>query len=298
MPTSLNVLVTGGSGFIGTTVVAQLLSRGHRVVATTNVVSESLPKRQGLSWVLWDALREPLPHVEWDQFQAILHLAAPERVFDFPAQAVPLYELAIASTFHLLESGYRRGIGRVLIASSGNALGPLRNPATETDALYEPESFYGAAKACSELLARSYQSVISSAVLRFFHPYGPGGQRFLVSRLVKAVCEGREINIEGEDGILLNPIWIEDLAAGVSSAVESDANGIFHFAGPDLLNLRQLVLLIGSLLNKEPRIRVKPPTDFTQHVGTYERSRRILGFEPRVSIREGLRRLIENLRNA
>ena len=291
----LNVLVTGGSGFVGTAVVAELLDRGHQVVSTSNVLSDSLPDRPGLSWVLWDALGEPVPDVEWRAFQAVLHLAAPVGHLDFPAQAWPVFELAVAATFRLLEKAREHGIGRVLVASTGNVLAPGDGLAAETDIHYEPETFYGAAKACSELLVRSYQSELSSAVLRFFHPYGLGGERFVISRLIRSVAAGREIRIEGQNGILLNPVWIEDLAVGVCLAVESDATGVFHFAGPDVLNLRELVELIGALLDKPPVITTRRQEHLVHHAGSYEVAQRVLGYNPQVSLREGLGRLIAHM---
>ena len=240
------VLVTGGSGFVGSAVVTGLLARKHEVVATSNVLTEAMTEHPGLSWVLWDALVEPLPKIDWARLDTVLHLAMPERLFDFPEGAVPVYELGVASTFRLLEAARRHGVRRLAVASTGNVLGACGGPARETNLLYLPLSFYGTAKACMELLVRGYEPILSTAILRFYHPYGPGGDRFLVNRLVRLVAEGKEITIEGADGILLNPVWVEEMAEGVCAAVVSDAAGVFHFGGPDVLTLRRLIELIGS----------------------------------------------------
>ncbi|MGA2265179.1 MAG: NAD(P)-dependent oxidoreductase [Phycisphaerae bacterium] len=287
-----NVLVTGGSGFVGTAVVAKLLDRGYKVIATSNVLTDSLPHHPNLEWVLWDALQESLPGVEWDTLGVILHLATPERLFDFPEQAVALYELAVASTFHLLESACRHQIGRVLIASTGNVLACGAGIASETDTFYEPSSFYGTTKACAELLTRAYQSQVSAATLRFYHPYGIGKERVLVNRLVQQIAQGKPVFLEGEEGILVNPVWVDDLAEGIYLAVRSSANGIFHLAGPETVSLRQLVQLIASLLHKEAIIQTRPAGPLERHAGSYERAKRILGYNPRIGLREGLLRLI------
>jgi UDP-glucose 4-epimerase len=291
----LNVLVTGGSGFVGSALVAELIKRGHRVVATTREVSGRLPAARNLSWVAWDVLNESLPQVDWAQFGAIVHLAVPSKLFDFPRQASQIYDLTVAATFRLLETARNHGVGRVLVASTGDVLGSSERPSVEDDILYMPTSFYGTAKACAELLVRSYQSVLSTAILRFYHPYGPRGPQFLINRLVRSVVQQQEIRIEGENGITLNPVWIDDLAHGVCLAIESQHTGVFHFAGPETLSLRELVNLIGTLAKTKPVLLSEPVPCIQRHAGAFEMTRQILGYHPQMSLRDGISRLLEDI---
>ena len=289
---SLNALVTGGSGFVGSAVVAELIRRGHHVVATSRMLSTRLPVASNLRWAVWDARREPLPSLDWSTLQVVVHLAVPRKPFLFPEHASSMYEVIVASTFRLLEAARINGVRRVLIASTGDTLGPRDRPASEDDVEYMPGTFYASAKACAEILTRSYQSVIPTAILRLYHPYGPGGDQFLVNRLVRSVAEGREVTIEGVDGITLDPVWIDDLAEGVGLAVESDATGIFHFAGPETLTLRALLGRIGTIVNRAPLVRTRPSSVARHHAGEFEQTRRTLGYRPRTSLGVGLRRLI------
>jgi UDP-glucose 4-epimerase len=282
------VLVSGGSGFVGGAVVAELISSGHRVVTTTTNLSSKLPKAPKLSWVMWEGTKEALPHIDWSKINVILHLAVPRNVFAFPDQARPNFELSVAATFRLLETAYDKGVRRVIVATTSEGL------ASEDNVTYMPNSFYGTAKACAELLVRSYQSLLSTAILRFYHPYGPGGDLFLVNRLLSLVAQGQEIAVIGEDGIMLNPVWIDDLALGVRLAVESNETGIFHFAGPQTLTIRQLLEIIGKLVNRKPIIRTATGSCLQRHAAAFERSHRLLGYNPRISIGEGLRRLLKS----
>ena len=282
------VLVTGGSGFVGKAVLAELVARGCAPIATCTGPPYKRPRHPGFTWVQWDAMLEPLPAVEWASLSAIVHLAAPRELLDFPA----LYESSIASTFRLLEAARLHRISRFVLASSGDVLGPSVGPAKEDDLLYLPASFYGTAKACAELLSRSYEKLISTAILRFYHPYGPGGERFLVNRLLRMVAEGEEVRIEGEEGILVNPVWIADLARGIALALESRDTGIFHLAGPDTETLRSLLTRIGKIVGRPPLIRVGPGPGAERHAGSFARSARVLGYRPRVSLDEGLHRLL------
>ena len=235
---SLRVLVTGGSGFIGTAVTTHLTARGHSIVATTT--RPSAAREKSVEWVVWDALVEPLPDIDWRTIDVIVHLALPRQPLDDPDQARAIFETSVGATFHLLVAARRHGIARVLAASTGDALGTGER-AREDEERYRPTSFYGTAKACQELLMRFDGGEYEAGILRFFHPYGPGGDAFLVNRLLRRVMAGEPIEIEGTNGIDLNPMWIDDLARGIRQAVESRATGTFHFAGPETIGLRSLI---------------------------------------------------------
>ncbi len=292
LPRELHVLVTGGSGFVGRAVVAALLERGHRVTATTTSPPEQLPAHPRLQWTVWDGMAQPAPPVRWEGIDVIAHLAAPPPPLTFPDRATALYELTVAASFRLLEAARTSGVRRALFASTGDVLREGDCPATEADILYQPPGFYGTVKACGELLFRSYEPVLSTAILRLYHPYGPGGEKFLVQRLMQAVRERKEITIDGPQGILLNPIWSQDLAKGICLAVESEEVGIFHFGGPEYVTLRRLLELMGELVGAEPIIRVGPQRPSGSHAGSYELTRRRLGFHPQVSVRDGLSMLL------
>lgn len=280
----LAVLVTGAAGFVGSALVPELLRRGHRIVATSR--REPTTTVPGLSWVHWDASVQPLPKVDWGQLDAIVHLAAPTHR---SATRREHFALSVAATFALLEAAGEHGLERFVLASTGDVLGPRDGAAVEGDVLYQPGSFYGTARACAELLCRSHAA---AAVLRFYHPYGPGGDRFLVNRLLAAVAQGEEVTIDGPEGIALNPVWVEDLAGGICRAVEAGVAGTFHLAGPETVTLRGLLELAGELVGRTPRIRSRPVSPGGGHVGRWDRAAGVLGFAPRTALREGLERLL------
>ena len=285
------VLVTGGSGFVGRALVAALLDRGHTVLATTTRLSDHLPRATNLHWLEWNASGAPLPAVEWKRVDTVVHAALPRTPFAFPEGANALFEVTVAATLRLLEVARREG-QRVVVLSTADVLGSNDRAACEEDLLYEPTTFYGAAKACTELLTRSYGAILQTAILRLFHPYGPGGDRFLVNRMAHAVVDGQEVRIERQDGILLNPVWIDDLVDGVCAAVESDATGIFHLAGPETVSLRQLLDIAAEFAHRRPVIRVEARDGIQRHYATCERSVRLLHYHPQVGVREGVRRLL------
>lgn len=286
------VLVTGGSGFVGAAVVRALLTHGYRVIATTRGTPPAAPDPPGLSWLHWDAERQPLPDVDWAGLGGVVHLAAITGKVPFPESARAHFDLSVMATFHLLEAARRHGVLRFVFGSTGDVLGPTTGPARESAANYRPTGFYGSAKACGELLCRAYESQLAAVVLRFFHPYGPGGERFLINRLLRAVEEGREVVIEGPEGIVLNPIWVEDVAEGVCQALEAGQSGVYHLAGCETISMRRLLEQMGQLTGREPRIHTLSAVPPSGHAGRWTRARRVFRFRPRVRLQEGLSRLL------
>ena len=293
MENSLKVLVTGGSGFVGKAVVAELLERGHEVTATTRNTANALVAHPNLSWIRWDAVKQSLPDADWTQLDTILHLAVPSGPFIFPDANEILFQLEVDASFRLLEIARRHKFKSILFASTGDVLGSEPEPAAEDNRRYAPSSFYGTVKTCMELLARAYEPLLFTTALRFYHPYGPGGEKFLINRLLEQVGERREICIEGEDGILLNPVWVGDLASGIVLAAENPQKGILHFAGPEILTLRELVQKIAQLLDVTPVLRHIPGECIQRHAGKFEKTAALLGYSPQVRMQEGLERLLE-----
>ena len=105
----MNVLVTGGSGFVGSHVIRQLIHRGHRVVATATGRRCNHASNGNLRWLCWDASQERLPALSWSDLDAVVHLAKPAASFDFPRNADATYEVLVSATFRLLEAARANG---------------------------------------------------------------------------------------------------------------------------------------------------------------------------------------------
>lgn len=289
----LKILVLGGSGFIGSAVIPELLGRGHEVLATYCHHQAVIESNHNLTWIKWDVTKESLPEIDWNEIDAALHLANYSDLWDFPSKSKPIFQINVESVFNLLEKARLNKIERVVITSTGDVLSNKIKIATEEDVNYAPRSFYAATKACAELITTAYGNTISTAVLRFFHPYGPGEHRFLINRLAKAVREGKEIPIEGKDGIIISPLHLRDLALGTALALESMAKGIFHLAGPDIISLSSFLELVGKLVGRRPIIKSISKKAPGGHAGLYARTEKILGYTPSISIDPGIKDILE-----
>ena len=106
------------------------------------------------------------------------------------------------------------------------------------------------------------------------------------------MLEGQHVWVEGEDGILVNPVWVGDLAHGVRLAVESSHGGIFHLAGAETLSLRELLVLMGGMANRKPKIETRITGNLRRHDACFRRADELLGYRPTVSLRNGLKQLL------
>jgi len=289
------VLLTGASGFVGGASVIALTEAGHEVTATSTTgdpgpLNASHPNADQATWIAWDSNQTLLPELDIAGFDSVVHLAAPRQRKAFPDTVGPVFRTNVAATLELAKIVQRAG-RHLLFASTGDvfAAGPAR--VAESVREFTPRDFYGSSKAAAEIMLASFRDTTAITVLRIFHPYGPGGESFLVNRLMDRVAEGGEIVIEGEDGISLNPVWIDDLAVGIASAVQLRASGTFHLAGRETVTLRELVSQMAVLWHREPNLvssEAKPPGG---HDGDFSEAVAHLGYAPAVNLDEGLRRL-------
>lgn len=253
------------------------------------------PKADGLdaaSWVAWQAEDSELPPWPAEQLDGVIHLAQ-ER--GQGGDSLSGGRASVVTTLALLERARRDGLALVL-AGSGDCVAGGSPIASEDDPNIAPLSYYGACKGAMELLARPHwQAGHAVCVVRPVHPFGPGGDAFLINRLAQRVLGSVPIIIEGPDGILTNPVWITDAAAGFVAAIERRARGLYQLGGEQTVSLRELIGQIAALLGKAASIEVvdKPPPG--GHAGTWCRARSELGWSPKVGLHDGLARLVQSL---
>jgi nucleoside-diphosphate-sugar epimerase len=286
----MRVLVTGASGFVGSAVVAALADAGDTVTATATAAP--FPETEGdIRWIAWNATDQSIPEAELVEVEAVIHLASPRERKFFPEAAHATFRANVAATLELAELARQGGI-HFIVASTGDVFagGPMRP--RESDMTFSPASFYAASKAAAEMMLRPFADVTKVTVLRIFHPYGPGGDAFLVNRLLRRIASDEEIEIEGPDGILLNPIWIDDLAAGIAAAAHRGLAGTFHLTGPDAVSMRELVTMMAGLLGRRLQLKQVDRTPPGGHAGHGADSARLLQLSPGVGLEEGLRRLV------
>jgi UDP-glucose 4-epimerase len=278
-------LVTGATGFVGHALLPRLAERDE-VVALGRRTPDSAGE---VHWVRQD-LSGPLDKsVLPERIDAVIHLAQSERYRDFPDGAGDMMEVNLASTVRLLDYCHTAGGSTFVLASTGAIYAAGPRPVTEEDPP-RPSNFYAASKLAAEQVAAPYRAVLRVQVVRPFFVYGPGQQenRFIPALLAR-IRAGRPVRLAGDDGIRLNPIYIEDAVELLLGALDLETSDTLNMAGPDVHSIREIAEMIAAEAGANPSFDVTEVAD--DLVASIERLSERLG-APTVGMREGLHRTV------
>jgi UDP-glucose 4-epimerase len=299
----MQVIVTGGAGFIGAHTCRALLARGHRVTAVDDLSHgkrEAVP--DGVELVVLD-VRDPklMAEMEKRRPDAIVHLAAQMDVRKSVAD--PLFDASVnvLGTLGALESARRAGVRRFVFASSGGAVYGEQDvfPATEAHAR-RPASPYGTSKLCGEEYLELYRRAhgLSTLSLRYANVYGPGqdplGEAGVVAIFLHQLLEGRTPRINGDGLQTRDFVYVEDVARGNQLGVESAASGALNIGTARESNIVQLAeRLVKATGGPSPTHGPQAPGEQRRSVIDPAAAKKALGWEPRVGFEEGLERTAE-----
>ena len=309
----MSILVTGGAGFIGSHLIERLLREEEKVVCLDDFNDYYDPglKRANIQPFLKEEhfrlcqadIRDSktLNEIfETGDIQAVVHLAARAGVRDSLKDPHLYAQVNINGTLNLLEEVRRKGIQKFIFASSSSVYGlSNRIPFREDDPADKPISPYAATKRAGELLCYAYHQLyqVPVTILRFFTVYGPRGRpEMAIYKFTRFIDEGREIPVYGDGRSERDYTYISDIVQGIMSALQkSFPFGIFNLAGGKTVELRQMISLIEKRLKKKVRIKYCPEQagDVRLTSADIARARKLLSYSPRVSLEEGIERLIQ-----
>jgi UDP-glucuronate 4-epimerase len=307
------ILVTGGAGFIGSHVVERLLAEEHRVICMDNFDSfyEPAVKRANLQGVMdrsnfrlveGDIRDEPtLARLfREERIEAVFHAAARAGVRPSIQDPVLYHDVNLHGTTRLLEAARSASVKNFVFASSSSVYGVAnRVPFSEEDPADFPISPYAATKRAGELLCYTYHHLyrIPVTCLRFFTVYGPRQRpEMAIHKFTRLVDEGLPVPVFGDGTSRRDYTYISDAVDGVLRALaHPQPYEILNIGESQTTELRDLVAKIEKALNRKAQIRAMPPQagDVPLTFADVSKAKRVLGYEPRTSIEEGLRKFVE-----
>ena len=310
-----NVLVTGGAGFIGSHLVARLLAEGRWRVAVVddfNDFYDPALKRRNVEphlgregFALFEADirdRAALDEVfQGTEFDCVVHLAARAGVRPSLLEPVLYTETNIDGTVNLLELARARGVKQFVFGSSSSVYGENEKvPFAEDDPIFKPISPYAATKAAGELLCHTYSHLfgLRCVCLRFFTVYGARQRPDLaIHKFARLISEGKPIPVFGDGTTRRDYTFVDDIVAGARAAMDYGASDyeVINLGGSRTVELRELIALLEKELGKQAVIDRQPPQpgDVPQTYADVSKARRLLGYDPRTPIEEGIRRFVE-----
>lgn len=302
------VLVTGAAGFIGSHTAQALIARGFRVIGVDNFC-DFYPRAwkennvkcvgKGLSLEEIDITDEPKISriIAAVKPQALIHLAAMAGVR--PSIQRPAYyaKVNVEGTINLLEAARLNKVAKFIFASSSSVYGNASKvPFSEDDPVDQPISPYAATKRAGELICHTYWHLYRLPIfcLRFFTVFGPRQRPDLaIHKFTRLIEAGKPIPFFGDGSMSRDHTYIDDIIEGVMAALDRcDRYRIYNLGGSHPVPLKQLVEEIEKALGKKAVIDRQPPQpgDVQRTCADLTRSRAELGYEPKTSLAEGLKR--------
>lgn len=308
----MRILVTGGAGFVGSHLTGRLLSEGHDVVVLDNFDDYyGLPlKKYNVSPFLGNPKfmlvrgsilnDESLSEVFTKNIDLVFHLAAEASIRVPPDCHVSYFQTNALGTLKLLEACRSCGVRRFIFASSSCVYGNIsETPFRETDPSDHPISIYAASKKTNELHAHVYHSLygIECIGLRFFSIYGPSGRPDMAPFVfTHSIDEGKEIKRFGDGTMMRDYTYVDDVIDGMIASIDVKAQyEIFNLGTESMVTINELISIIERYLGKKAIIKTCPipPGDVTITRANIGKARKMLGYNPKVTIEEGMGRFID-----
>lgn len=314
----MNILVTGGAGFIGSHLCEALLRQNHRVVAVDNfdpfydpAIKESnmadCMKSKAFVLHRGDILDAGLLDLLFvrEKFDVVVHLAAKAGVRPSLQDPLGYAKVNVEGTLNILESMRKHNVGKLILASSSSVYGNnTKVPYSETDNVDHTISPYAATKKACEILAYTYYHLygIETFCLRFFTVYGPRQRpEMAIHAFTKAIFQGQPVNVFGDGHTCRDYTYVDDIVQGILQCMA-------HLRGFEVLNLGEsrtvalidLVKWIEKHTGKKAAITYLPeqPGDVKQTYANIAKARDLVGYDPQIQIPEGIGRFVEWFRSA
>jgi len=308
----MQILVTGGAGFIGSHLVEKLLGVGHEVVILDdfNDFYDPQIKRANIAdfakdvTVCYVDLRESdsvRSVFRREKVDVIVHIAARAGVRPSIQHPRLYYDTNVIGTLHLLEAARVTGVERFIFASSSSVYGASKTvPFSEEQHLTQTLSPYGATKIGGEFLCSTYSHLYHMRVvaLRYFTVYGPRQRPDLaIHQFTRRIYAGQPIDQFGDGTTRRDYTYIDDVIQGTMAALDYDGPlyDFFNLGESQTIQLKELISAIETAVEKKAKINQLPeqPGDMPLTYADISKARRLLGYDPKTKLMEGLPRFVD-----
>jgi len=310
----MNILVTGGAGFIGSHVCGRLLRDGHAVWVFDDLNDFYAPALKQANVRDLQSLALPFTFVHGDltdaaaveevfastQFDQVIHLAARAGVRPSLQQPALYQRVNVEGTVNLLEAARARKVRKVTIASSSSVYGVnAKVPFSEADPIFSAISPYAASKLACEALGHTYHHVygMDIAMLRFFTVYGPRQRPDLaIHKFASLITAGQAIPVFGDGSTARDYTYVTDTVDGILACTRQEFGfDIFNLGESQTVRLDYLIALLEKSLGKSANIDRQPPQpgDVPITYADISKARARLGYHPSVKIETGIPKFVE-----
>jgi UDP-glucose 4-epimerase len=304
------VLITGGAGLIGSHIADLLVERDvQEIVVLDNFVRG---RRDNLSYAVSNGNvtivegdirdRKILAEV-MEGIDLVFHQAA-IRITQCAEDPRLALEVLVDGAFNVADQAVKSGVTKIVAASSASVYGMAEEfPTTERHHPYHNRTFYGAAKTFNEGLLRNFHDMygLSYVMLRYFNVYGPrmdvyGAYTEVLIRWMERIATGKGPLIFGDGTQTMDFVFAEDIARANVAAAESEiSDEVFNIASGVEISLTELARILLRVMESDAPIEYGPErkvNSVSRRYADVSKAKQLLNFETKVSIEEGLQRLV------
>jgi dTDP-glucose 4,6-dehydratase len=312
----MRVLITGGAGFLGSHLCDRFLAEGHTVIAMDNLITgktaniEHLAGNDNFLFIKHDVTNYIYIEGELD---AVLHFASPASPIDYLEFPIPTLKVGALGTHKALGLAKDKG-ARFLLASTSEIYGdPLSHPQTEdywgNVNPIGPRGVYDEAKRFAEAMTMAYQRYhnVETRIVRIFNTYGPRMRLYdgrVVPNFIAQALKNEPLTVFGDGSRTRAFCYVADLVDGIYRLLMSDELEPVNIGNPNEMSILDFAKKVVELTGSSSEITFIEPTDERiqddpkVRCPDISKARRVLGWEPKVSIDQGLSNTIEFFRNA
>ena len=292
----MKILVTGGSGFIGSHITDKLIEKGHKV----KIYDLDTPKYdQKCDYIKGDVLDLYRLIQESRDHEIIYHLAAEANVNRFYDSPIYSNQITSASTINVLEAARANKLKRVLLASTEWVYGsPTIDENTliteETPTTNNPDHIYTSAKIASEMFCKNYNRLydVDYTIMRFGIPFGERARPETVTPIfLSKLLNDEEITIHGDGSQTRQFIYVKDLAEGCVVCLQDKAkNEIINLEGREVISVLDIIRNLEKILNKKAKIKfiADRAGQYKGRIISSEKAKKLLAWEPKYSYKKAL----------
>ena len=311
------ILITGGAGFIGSTLATKLLEKNNKVVVIDNFNDYYDPKikykniskiKDNINFKIYNIDIRDQENVKKvfddNNVDIIVHLAAMAGVRPSIENPILYQEVNGLGTQIILEEAKLHDIRNLVLASSSSVYGNCKETPFREDMIVDYAiSPYAATKKANEVMAHVYHKLydMNIIMLRFFTVYGPKQRPDLaINKFTRLILNDEPIPMYGDGSTSRDYTYIDDIVSGIIKScnyVEKNKNvyEIINLGSNHPVSLKEMIQIIGNVLGKEPKINQLPmqPGDVDITYADISKAEKLLGYKPSISFKQGIEKFIK-----
>lgn len=299
----MKIMVTGGNGFIGHTLVSHLLNEGNKVkVIDIKPIEFTHPKLDFVKKSILDNITQDIKGCD-----AVFHFAALLGVDNSDKKPLDTMKINLEGSVNVFKSAIDAGVKRMIYSSSSEVYGEPRELPIKEESVKGPVSTYGVSKLAAEIYAKAYNQELGAdiKIARFFNVYGPGQENnWVVPIFINKALKNEPITVFGNGNQTRCFTYVEDIADGVLKVFDKGKAGEAYNIGNNvpttILELAQIVKEVTKSKSEIVKLGFGKQTRLKEREIEYRQpdisKMKELGWQPRTMVKEGIKKILESMK--